>query len=75
MAGADTRSGFGVPWDGTLGPGLAGPSSGWSGAVVSYQRRRRGVLVRLSVRGGRPGVSTLPRGRRAWGRDCSQPGS
>lgn len=27
MAGADTRSG--VPWDGALGPGLAGLSSGW----------------------------------------------
>lgn len=27
VAGADTRSG--VPWDGTLGPGLAGLSSGW----------------------------------------------
>lgn len=52
MAGADTRSGFRVPWDGTLGPGLAGLSSGWLWSSRELLEKRQVVLVSLSIRGG-----------------------
>lgn len=40
VAGADTRSGFRVPWDGTLGPGLTGLSSGWLWSSCELPEKR-----------------------------------
>lgn len=69
VTGADTRSGFRMLWNGTLGQDWQDLAVGGSGAVVSYQRRDRWVLVSLSIRSGHSRCLTLQRGRRAWGRD------
>lgn len=61
------------PWDGTLGQDWQDLAVGGSGAVVSYQRKDRWVLVSFSIRSGHSRCLT-PSKRQEVGIG-SQPGS